>query len=162
MGFPALGVDLLSNLPALYGAGCLYASCVAWTVVYDMIYAYQDIRDDAKAGIKSIALAQEKNAKVFLGCVSAVQVALLGCAGVAVGAGPVFFLGSCGVAGATLGYMIWKVNLKDVRDCWAWFRKGAWFTGGAISLGLLGEYLKQYYDEKEMEGKASEFKHLQL
>lgn len=143
MGFPALGVNLLSpeNVHALVAAGCLYASCVAWTVVYDMIYAYQDIRDDAKAGIKSIALAKEKNAKRFLGVVSAVQVAMLGCAGAAVGAGPVFFVGSCGGASLTLGYMIWKVNLKDVADCWAWFRRGAWFTGGAISLGMVGEYL---------------------
>jgi 4-hydroxybenzoate polyprenyltransferase len=144
MGFPALGIDLLADTSALAAAGCLYASCVAWTVVYDMIYAYQDIRDDAKAGIKSIALAQEKNAKAFLSAVSVLQVTLLAGAGMAVGAGPVFFGGVCGGAAATLGYMVWKVDLKSVEDCWAWFRRGAWFTGGAISLGLLGEYLAQY------------------
>ncbi|KAK5134247.1 hypothetical protein LTR08_006790 [Meristemomyces frigidus] len=141
MGFPALGIDLLSNTPALLSAACLYGSCVAWTIVYDMIYAYQDIRDDAKAGIKSIALAQEANAKAFLTTVSGLQVALLAGAGAASGAGPVFYVGTCGGAAATLGYMVWKVNLGDVVDCWAWFRRGAWFTGGAISLGLGGEYL---------------------
>ena len=145
MGFPALGIDLLSNTAALISAGCLYASCVAWTVVYDMIYAYQDIKDDAKVGIKSIALAQEKNAKTFLASVAAAQVSLLAVAGVAVSAGPVFFAGSCGGATATLGWMIWKVNLKSVRDCWLWFKKGAWFTGGAISAGLAGEYFVRYF-----------------
>ncbi|WPH01110.1 4-hydroxybenzoate polyprenyltransferase, mitochondrial [Acrodontium crateriforme] len=144
MGFPALGVDLLSNVPALISASCLYASCVAWTIVYDMIYAYQDIRDDAKAGIKSIARAQEANGKTFLSAVATLQVALLVGAGVAVGAGPVFYVGTCGGAAATLGYMIRRVNLKDVKDCWAWFVKGAWFTGGAISAGLGGEYVAQY------------------
>jgi len=158
MGFPALGIDLVSNTPALVSATCLYGSCAAWTVVYDMIYAYQDIRDDTKFGIKSIARAQEKNAKAFMSAVAAVQVTLLAGAGAAIGAGPVFFVETCGGAALTLGYMIRKVDLKSVEDCWRWFKKGAWFTGGAISLGLFGEYLAQYfgiYGEDEV-GKALE------
>ncbi|KAI7514928.1 4-hydroxybenzoate polyprenyl transferase [Hortaea werneckii] len=119
MGFPALGIDLLSNTPAMVSAACLYGSCVAWTMVYDMIYAYQDIRDDVKAGIKSIALAQEHNAKVFLTSVSALQVGLLAGAGAAIGAGPVFYAGVCGGAAGTLGYMIKTVNLQSVEDCWS-------------------------------------------
>lgn len=150
MGFPALGIDLFSNIPALVSAACLYSSCVAWTIVYDMIYAYQDIRDDAKAGIKSIALAQESNAKAFLGAVSVLQIALLAGAGIAAGAGPIFYVGTCGGAAVTLGYMIRKVDLKRVEDCWAWFKKGAWYTGGAICLGLTGDYVLQYL-QKESE-----------
>ena len=145
MGFPALGIDLLSTTPALISAACLYGSCVAWTLIYDMIYAYQDIRDDAKAGIKSIALAQEANAKTFLTAVAGVQVALLAGAGAAVGAGPIFFVGSCGGALATLEHMIRTVNLESVEDCAAWFRNGVKITGGIIAVGLLGEYLTQYY-----------------
>lgn len=151
MGFPALGIDLLAShdLAALTSAACLYASCVAWTVVYDMIYAYQDIRDDALAGIKSIALAQQSNAKIFLTTVAAVQVALLAGAGVAAGAGPAFFAGSCGGAAMTLGYMIKNVDLSSVEDCWRWFRRGAWLTGGAITLGLVGEYAMKYVGAEE-------------
>ncbi|EGP83081.1 unnamed protein product [Zymoseptoria tritici ST99CH_1A5] len=154
VGFPALGIDLLSNNPAFISAACLYSSCVAWTVVYDMIYAYQDIRDDAKAGIKSIALAQEANAKMFLSAVGTLQVGLLAAAGVAVGAGPAYFVGAVGGAASTLGYMIWKVNLSDVVDCWAWFRKGAWFTGGAISTGLAAEYMVRYLSEENEQEKS--------
>ncbi|KAH9834703.1 4-hydroxybenzoate polyprenyltransferase, mitochondrial [Teratosphaeria destructans] len=154
LGFPALGIDLMSNTPALISAACLYSSCVAWTVVYDMIYAYQDIQDDAKAGIKSIALAQERNGKIFLAAVSAVQVGLLAGAGAAIGAGPLFYFGTCGGAAATLGYMIRKVDLKDVKDCWAWFKKGAWFTGGAISLGLTAEYAAHYVGWHETDRKV--------
>lgn len=145
MGYPALGIDLLSNTSALLSASCLYASCVAWTIVYDMIYAYQDIRDDAAAGIKSIALTQEANAKAFMTAVSAVQVSLLAGAGLAVGAGPVFLVGTCGGATATLGYMLWKVDLRSVNDCWKWFKRSAWFTGGAISTGLAGEWAYRYF-----------------
>ncbi|KAM3420568.1 4-hydroxybenzoate polyprenyltransferase [Cercospora zeina] len=146
MGFPALGMDLLSDATALTAAACLYGSCVAWTIVYDMIYAYQDIRDDAKAGIKSIALAQEKNAKLFLSAVSAIQVGLLAGAGVAIGAGPVYFLGTVAGTAATSAYMIGRVNLNDVKDAAYWFFQGAWkWTGGIITLGLTGEYLCHYF-----------------
>ena len=141
MGFPALGVDLLADAAAARSAAALYGSCVAWTVLYDMIYAHMDIRDDAKAGIKSIALRHEKETKAVLSGLAVVQVGLLAAAGWAVGAGPVFFVGSCGSAGATLGVMIWRVRLGEVGSCWWWFRRGAWLTGGGISAGLLGEYL---------------------
>lgn len=155
MGFPALGVPV-----DLTAAGCLYASCVAWTVLYDMIYAHMDIKDDVKAGIKSIALAHEGNTKAVLAGLAAVQVALLAGAGVAVGAGPVFFVGSCGGAVATLGTMIWRVRLKSVADCWWWFRNGCWMTGGAIGAGLLGEYLMRlngwYGNEVEKREKSLE------
>ncbi|CAI7582479.1 unnamed protein product [Penicillium pancosmium] len=144
MGFPALGVDLLSNNDALMAAGALYTSCVAWTILYDMIYAHMDIKDDVKAGIKSIALRHDKDTKAILTGLATVQVGLLGAAGVAAGCGPVFFVGSCGSAILSLGLMIWKVQLKNVRNCWWWFVNGCLLTGGGISLGLLGEYAAQY------------------
>lgn len=141
VGFPALGIDLISNPSAIAAAAALYSSCVSWTLVYDMIYAYMDIKDDAKAGIKSIAQAHEHNAKAALSVFSATQVGLLAAAGYFAGAGPIFFVGSCGGAALTLATMIRRVNLKDVKDCWWWFKNGAWLTGGVISFGLLGDYL---------------------
>jgi len=140
MGFPALGIDLLSNPSALAAAAALYASCISWTVLYDMIYAHMDIKDDVAAGIKSIALKHEHNTKMVLSGLAVTQVGLLAAAGMAAGAGPVFFAGSCGSAVISLATMIWRVKLKDVSNCWWWFKNGCWFTGGGISLGLLGDY----------------------
>jgi 4-hydroxybenzoate polyprenyltransferase len=140
MGFPALGVDLLADQSARLAAGMLYASCTAWTVLYDMIYAHMDIKDDKNAGIKSIALRHEHTTKQVLAGLAVVQLGLLAGAGAVVGAGPIFFLGACGGAAATLATMIWKVNLKSVANCWWWFKYGAWWTGGIISLGLVAEY----------------------
>ncbi|CAG8194043.1 unnamed protein product [Penicillium nalgiovense] len=159
MGFPALGVDLLANHDALMAAGALYSSCIAWTVLYDMIYAHMDIKDDVKAGIKSIALRHEHNTKAILGGLAVTQVSLLAAAGVAAGCGPVFFVGSCGSAVLSLGLMIWKVQLKSVRNCWWWFRNGCLLTGGGISLGLLAEYATQYlglYNTTEPERAVAE------
>ncbi|KAK9644692.1 Para-hydroxybenzoate--polyprenyltransferase, mitochondrial precursor (PHB:polyprenyltransferase) [Aspergillus fumigatus] len=143
MGFPALGVDLFSNHAALEAAAALYSSCVAWTVLYDMIYAHMDIKDDVAAGIKSIALRHEHNTKTVLSGLAAVQVALLATAGVAAGAGPLFYVGTCGSAAVSLGIMIWKVQLKNVKNCWWWFKNGCLLTGGGITLGMFFEYIAQ-------------------
>lgn len=141
MGFPAVGVDPLQEAEAFQASAALYASCVSWTVLYDMIYAHMDIKDDAKVGIKSIALRHDKETKIILSGLAVVQVGLLAAAGAAIGAGPIFFAGCCGSAVTTLGIMIWKVNLKDVSSCWWWFKNGALFTGGGIASGMLAEYL---------------------
>ncbi|KAI0161308.1 4-hydroxybenzoate polyprenyl transferase family protein [Xylariaceae sp. FL1272] len=152
MGFPALGVDLLAaDAGSLrLGAALLYASNVAWTVLYDMIYAHMDIRDDARAGIKSIALKHDADTRKVLTGLAVVQIGLLAGAGIATGAGPAFFIGSCGGAALTLGYMIKKVDLKNVRDCWWWFVNGCWITGGMISLGLGADYLIRYLHDAEI------------
>lgn len=147
MGFPALGIDL-ADQSALVATSALYASCVAWTVNYDMIYAHMDIKDDVNAGIKSIALRHEHNTKPVLSALSAVQIGFLAIAGYAAGAGPIFFIGSCGGAAITLATMIWHVRLKEVQNCWWWFKNGCWWTGGAISLGLLGDYLVRRSEEE--------------
>ncbi|KAI0974736.1 4-hydroxybenzoate polyprenyl transferase family protein [Xylaria arbuscula] len=156
MGFPALGVDLLAaDAGAIRAAAALlYASNVAWTVLYDMIYAHMDIRDDAKAGIKSIALKHDADTKKILTGLAVVQIGLLAGAGVATGAGPAFFIGSCGGAALTLGYMIKKVNLKSVKDCWWWFVNGCWITGGVISFGLGADYLIQYLADDSQPDKG--------
>ncbi|KAJ5655605.1 hypothetical protein N7507_007555 [Penicillium longicatenatum] len=154
MGFPALGVDLLGNHDALLAAGALYSSCIAWTVLYDMIYAHMDIKDDVAAGIKSIALRHEHNTKAVLTGLAVAQVGLLGAAGVAAGCGPVFFVGSCGSALLSLGLMIWKVQLKNVSNCWWWFKNGCLLTGGGITVGLLGEYTAQYLNLYDSTGQS--------
>ncbi|EEA27992.1 hypothetical protein EYB25_001050 [Talaromyces marneffei] len=156
MGFPALGVDILSNTDALLSAAALYSSCVAWTVLYDMIYAHMDIKDDAAAGIKSIALRHEHNTKTVLSGLAVTQVSLLALAGWAAGAGPIYFAGTCGSAVLSLGIMIWRVRLKDVKNCWWWFKNGCWITGGGIALGLAGEYLAQYLGYYQLEDVTKE------
>jgi 4-hydroxybenzoate polyprenyltransferase len=156
MGFPALGVDLLSNWSALTAAACLYTSNIAWTVLYDMIYAHMDIKDDAKAGIKSIALKHDAQTKLILTGLAATQVGLLAAAGTAAGAGPAFFIGSCGGAAVTLAFMIKKVNLKSVKDCWWWFVNGCWITGGTISLGLATDYLIRLSESHIPENRLGE------
>ena len=154
MGFPAMGVDLLSDSAARSAAACLYASCVSWTVLYDMIYAHMDIKDDVKAGVKSIALRHERETKPVLAGLMITQISLLAAAGWFAEAGPIFFAGSCVGAFITLGTMIWRVRLNDVRSCWWWFRNGCLLTGGGIGTGLWLEYWTKR--EKAKNGESGE------
>ncbi|KAI9038148.1 4-hydroxybenzoate polyprenyl transferase family protein [Aspergillus affinis] len=146
MGFPAMGIDLMSDTSALMAATSLYLSCAAWTVFYDMVYAHMDIKDDVAAGIKSIALRHEGNAKAVLSGLAVTQVGLLAAAGMAAGAGPIFYAGSCGGAIISLAIMTARVKLRDPSNCWWWFRYGSYFTGGGITLGLFLEYLARYLE----------------
>lgn len=44
----------------------LYLSAIIWTVIYDTIYAFQDIEDDLRIGVKSTAIKFSKNPKRIL------------------------------------------------------------------------------------------------
>lgn len=156
MGFPAMGIDLISNTTALTAAACLYTANIAWTVLYDTIYAHQDVKDDVKAGIKSIAVAHEGSTKLLLSGLGAVQVSLLAATGFAIGAGPAFYAGTCGLTTIALATMIRKVNLKKPSDCWWWFNWGAWLTGGSIASGFLAEYILRLNAEQDERARAGD------
>ncbi|PHH55124.1 4-hydroxybenzoate polyprenyltransferase, mitochondrial [Ceratocystis fimbriata CBS 114723] len=149
MGFPALGIDLLNNTAALTAAACIYSSNIAWTILYDMVYAHMDLKHDKKAGVKSIVVKHAQHTKKIMSGLAAIQLGLLAAAGVAAGSGPAFFIGSVGGAGATLGLMIKRVKLNNVENCWWWFRNGCWFTGGAIATGLGVDYMIQWLDREQ-------------
>lgn len=153
MGFPALGIDLWNNNCALKIATLLYLSNIAWTVFYDMIYAHMDIKDDAKAGIKSIALRHDQRTKQILSGLAITQVGLLVAIGLISSSGPLYFTFSCGGTALSLVSLIKKVDLKDPRSCWWWFVNGCWITGGAISTGMAADYLmKFWHNPKENQG----------
>ena len=44
----------------------LYIGCIFWTLAYDTIYAYQDIKDDVKNNIKSTAVLFQDYGKKFV------------------------------------------------------------------------------------------------
>ncbi len=43
-----------------------YLGCVFWTLAYDTIYGYQDIKDDLKVGIKSTSIKFQKKPSIFI------------------------------------------------------------------------------------------------
>lgn len=60
----------------------LYISSIFWTLIYDTIYAYQDIEDDLKIGLKSSAIKFGPNPQKILYTLAVLQVALLVAVGI--------------------------------------------------------------------------------
>ncbi|KAK7915171.1 hypothetical protein PG985_012874 [Apiospora marii] len=116
---------------------CLFASSVLWTVVYDTIYAFQDIVDDQRVGLKSTAVLFQENTKYFLWVCLGAQIGLLSAHGYLLRSGAGYFVVAVGGCAAALGSMIARVDLKSPQSCWSWFRYGFWLAGGSITGGLL-------------------------
>lgn len=94
----------------------LYAGGVAWTVVYDTLYAHQDKKDDAKLGLKSTALHFGERTKPILYSFATLASGSWMLSGINVGfTEPYYFLG-CGLAGAHLFRQILTADLDDSKN----------------------------------------------
>ena len=60
------GYACLAGHPKL-STWCLYLCGVFWTIAYDTIYAFQDIMDDKKVGVKSTAIRFKGYPKLMVG-----------------------------------------------------------------------------------------------
>lgn len=134
LGYPALvGFQDWSAVLPLYSAG------IAWTLIYDTIYAHQDIKDDRHIGIKSTALLFGDATKPVLCVLSIAQFAPLTYLAIDHSLGPGFWLGS-GLGLAYTVRILYLLDIKDVKGCGEWFRKSQ-IVGWLIALGLGADYL---------------------
>ena len=113
---------------------------MVWTVIFDSVYAHQDVRDDMKAGIKSMAVLWLHWAKALLWVLSFVQIGVLWSIGIWMEAGGWYHYIAVGGNVAVLLSMIIKLDLDDPRDCLWWFQIGFLLVGLSIAGGLWGEY----------------------
>ena len=116
--------------------GPLYGAGVAWTLVYDTIYAHQDAADDARVGVRSTALRFGDHTQMWLAGFSALTVAGLAAAGHAAGVGDPYYVGVTAAA-AHLAWQLRSVDLRSRADCAAKFRSnvhlGAIVFAGAVA-----------------------------
>ena len=125
--------------------GSLFVSIILWTISYDTIYAHQDIQDDVKAGVKSMAVRFAHSTKLLVLVLSILQVSLLISTGLLLNLSPMYFIGSCGGTAIALGSMIVRVDLSKPSSCAWWFHWGFWFVGGSMASGLFGHYLQEVW-----------------
>lgn len=91
----------------------LFAGGIAWTLVYDTIYAHQDKADDAALGLKSTALLfGDGHSPLVLSALSGVFGAAVCAAGYAAGLSSPFYAG----VGAAVAHLLWQVNTADWND----------------------------------------------
>jgi len=129
----------------------LYISGIAWTLLYDTIYAHQDKKDDIKIGIKSTALRLAENTKLALSGFSGVMVAGLLASGIANDQTLPYYL-TVAATSAHLARQIYTVDLDNPKDCWDKFDSNK-YLGILIFLGIVaGTYFKEEKkDDKPVE-----------
>ncbi|UJO17084.1 Prenytransferase ascA [Fulvia fulva] len=130
--------------PKAYSAMCLYGANTLWTIVFDTVYAHQDIKDDIKAGVKSLAVRLGSHTKLGLGILASVQTVLLAATGLLADLGWAFFMLGCGGAGISLFAMLALVDLEKPASCAWWFGPGSRIVGASVVSGLLGTYLLRW------------------
>lgn len=123
------------DLPVLL----LYAACVIWIIGYDTIYAFQDLEDDAIAGVGSSAQALGERAPMFILVCYVAMVVLISAAYLSVGVGLFAFAGLA-LASAQLGWQITTLDINDEAGCLQRFRSNG-FAGLLIAFGLLAQVL---------------------
>jgi 4-hydroxybenzoate polyprenyltransferase len=134
LGFTAI----TGELPPLCAIP-LYAGGIAWTLVYDTIYAHQDKQDDVKVGVRSTALAFGDQSRGILTALSGASGTAWAIAGCMSAMGPAYF---GGVLGATshLIYQVQKLNFDDRHACGQTFKNCGW-SGFILAFGLGVDYV---------------------
>ncbi|GAA5910191.1 4-hydroxybenzoate octaprenyltransferase [Sporobolomyces salmoneus] len=118
----------------------LYAGSVAWTIVYDTIYAHQDKTDDIHANVKSTALLFGSHSLPILSTFSASFISLLTLSGYLNGHGLPFYLISVGGAASHLVWQLRNVEWDKRESCWKFFGKNR-DVGAIVWSGMFVDYV---------------------
>jgi len=154
--YPQLALGLTFNWGAIMGyvavrggevdwtvVGPLYGGCVAWTLVYDTLYAHQDKADDAKLGLKSTALTfGKRGTRPILTVLTGATWAGWMIAGYNCGFGEVldapYYYAGVSTAGAHLLWQIYTADLNDSENLAYRFRSNnavGWIMFGSCVAG---------------------------
>lgn len=117
----------------------LYAGGVAWTLIYDTIYAHQDKDDDVNVGIRSTALLFGDKTVPILSALSFTSLSLISYSGFLNHQGLPFYIG-VGFAGIQLARTIRSTDFSDRASCWKGFVDCGW-VGRWIWAGATVDYL---------------------
>ncbi|KAK3685172.1 UbiA prenyltransferase family-domain-containing protein [Podospora appendiculata] len=137
VGSSAMGVDQPWRDPSTVW---LLVGSILWVVIFDTIYAHQDLADDIRVGVKSTAVLFGSLARAMLWFLGGGMVAALTASGYYGHMGPAYYALTVGGCAVSVGAMLAKVDLGDPASCWMWFSQGFWATGAAIASGLLVEF----------------------
>ena len=93
------------------GAVLMWLGAIAWQIGYDTVYAYVDVRDDARLGLKSTAILFGNRGKACIGLFYAMAVAAWSVGGWLTGMSLPYATGMLVIA-AHLGWQTWRLDLS--------------------------------------------------
>ena len=104
--------DQLDLMPILFYLGAIF-----WTLGYDTIYGYQDIKDDEIIGLKSTSIKFKKNPKKFLSiCYFLFSLSYL-TMGILLELNNYFFIGALIILAHLFYYQIYKFDKLNKKKC---------------------------------------------
>ena len=114
----------------------LYIGAIFWTLGYDTIYGYQDIKDDEIIGVKSTSIKFKKNPKKILNIFYSITFLSLIILGYLMNFSIIYFLLLLVPFFHLFLYQLNKLDIKDPQNCLKLFKSNNLF-GLSIYLNLL-------------------------
>jgi len=136
-GVPTAALVILGTIPPSTVA--LAAAAWSWTIYYDTVYACQDKKDDAQAGVKSTALLFNRYTKSILTGFGLSFVGLLAISGIYAGSTLSFYLISVIGGGGFLFIELYNTDLDNPKSCWKTFDRNAFYLGFIVWSGAFSQ-----------------------
>ena len=132
---------LLLGWTAIYGEVSLipiifYFGAIFWTLGYDTIYGYQDLKDDEIIGVKSTSIKFKKNPKLFLLVCYSIFLISLFYIGYKMNFFNTYFYGLALIFLHLFGFQILKLDIKNEKKCLDIFKSNN-FLGFLIFTNIL-------------------------
>ena len=107
----------IDALPVIFYIGAIF-----WTLGYDTIYGYQDIKDDEIIGVKSTSIKFKKNPKIFISGCFLIFILCLLYLGYKMMFSSIYFFGIFIISLHLLIYQIKFLNINDQFNCLSKFK----------------------------------------
>ena len=105
----------------------LYIGAIFWTLGYDTIYGFQDIKDDEIIGVKSTSIKFKKNPKRFLSLCYSITILSYLCIGIIMDFNFYFYIGLIILIAHLFLYQIKGFILNDIQKCLKIFKSNNFF-----------------------------------
>ena len=121
----------ISILPIIFYFGAIF-----WTLGYDTIYGYQDIKDDEIIGVKSTSIKFKNDPKKFISFCYLIFIGALILVGLLMNFNYFYFLFLFLPIGHLIFFQIYKLNVEEPLDCLFKFKSNN-FLGLLIFINIL-------------------------
>ena len=121
----------ISLIPIVFYIGAIF-----WTLAYDTIYGFQDVKDDEIIGLKSTSIKFKKIPYLFLTLCYSIFFLSLIIIGLLMSLNNFFYFFLLIIFFHLFLYQIKKLNIKDAKDCLQKFKSNN-FLGIIILTGIL-------------------------
>ena len=117
-----------------------YFGAIFWTLGFDTIYGYQDLKDDEIIGIKSTSIKFKKNPKLFLIICYIIFVISLILTSVSMRLNTMFYFFALIPTAHLFFYQIYNFNFKNPKNCLKIFKSNNFFGVIILCNILIGKF----------------------